>query len=68
MIVDFKVILHTILGNQRRTDGSVHKVPLSGSVYFNTHGLEAEERHPGTFSGSRLRAHALCPGTLRFLA
>ena len=42
MIVDFKVILHTILGNQRRTDGSVHKVPLSGSVYFNTHGLEAE--------------------------
>lgn len=42
MVPDFKVILHSILGNQRQADGSQRKVALSGSVYLKAHGLEAE--------------------------
>lgn len=41
-MTDVNVVLRSILGNQRQADGSLRKVALSGSVYLNAHGLEAD--------------------------
>ncbi|MGE0970132.1 MOSC domain-containing protein [Klebsiella sp. WOUb02] len=42
MIADFPVMLRSILGNRRQADGSLCKTALSGRVFLNTHGLQAE--------------------------